>query len=166
MFAEVIRGTVVDAEAAAGQFRGWEAEVAPGAPGWHDVTGGVTAGGELLVVARFASDADARANSLCPDQDRWRKDTAALFTDEPTFFETTDVTELRKGGMREAGFVQMMVATVADRRTAERIEEELDEPFRRWRPDAVGAYRVWLRAAHARGGLVLLRGRGLGRRAK
>ncbi len=46
--------------------------------------------------------------------------------------------------MRDAGFVQMMLARVADRTTLARIEEDLDDAFRRWRPDALGGYRVWL----------------------
>ena len=67
MFAQVIRGRVVDRDAMAARLRRWAADVAPAAPGWRDATGGVTDDGELI-----------------------------------------------------------------------------DEPFRRWRPDAVGGYRVWL----------------------
>ncbi len=144
MFAQVIRGRVVDGEAMADRFRRWETEVAPGAPGWQDVTGGVTSEGELMAVARFASEEDARASSNREQQDAWWKETRALFAGEPTFYESTDLTELWEGAVGHAGFVQMMLARVADRSTLRRIEEDLDDAFRRWRPDALGGYRVWL----------------------
>ncbi len=134
MFAQVIIGKVVDAEAVEKQFRRWEAEVAPGAVGWHDVTGGVTSEGRLIAVARFASEQDARANSMREEQTAWWKQTRALLQDEPTFYDSSDVTQLWRGPTREAGFVQMMLATVADRKTVERIEEELGEAaeYPRW----------------------------------
>lgn len=44
----------------------------------------------------------------------------------------------------QAGFVQLMLATVRDRAVVQRLEEETADGFARWRPDAVGAYRVWL----------------------
>ncbi len=111
MFAQVIRGRVADAEAMASQFRRWESEVAPGAPGWRDVTGGVTAQGDLVAVARFASEEDARASSDRAEQDAWWKETQALFTDQPTFYESTDLSELWEGAVRHAGFVQMMLGS-------------------------------------------------------
>ncbi len=144
MFVQVIRGRVADAQAVADQFRCWETEVAPGAPGWRDATGGVTREGELLAVARFASEEDARANSSREEQDAWWKETERHFAHEPTFYESTDLTELWEGAVRDAGFVQMMLARVADRSTLQRIEEDLDEAFQRWRPDALGGYRIWL----------------------
>jgi hypothetical protein len=144
MFVQVIRGRVVDPRAMAGQFRRWQVEVAPGAAGWRDATGGVTAEGELLAVARFESEEEARANSVRPVQDAWWTETRALFQEEPTFHETTDVTGLWDGPTPRARFVQMMLARVADRATVEGIEADVAEAFRRWRPDALGAYRVWL----------------------
>ncbi len=144
MFAQVIRGRVVDPDAVTNQFRRWQTEIAPGAPGWRDATAGVTGDGELVAVARLASVDDARANSVRPEQDGWWKETRALFQDEPTFYESTDVTELWDGPTRQAGFVQMMLARVADRATVERLEDDLGDAFRRWRPDALGGYRVWL----------------------
>jgi hypothetical protein len=144
MFAQVIRGRVADPEAVAIEFRRWVTEVAPAASGWHDATAGVTADGQFLAVARFASEPDARTSSPQAERRAWWQNARALFDDEPALYESADVTELWKGRTTEAGFVQMMLATVADRRTVERIEEELDEAFRRWRPDAIGGYRVWL----------------------
>ena len=135
MFAQVIRGRLAEPQAVAAQFRRWETELASGARGWRDVTGGVTAQGELIAVARFGSEDDARGSSLRE---------LRLFAGEPALYESTDVMELWEGPVRQAGFVQMMLARVADRRTVERIEADLDEPFRRWRPDALGGYRVWL----------------------
>ena len=144
MFAQVLRGRVSDADAVAGQFRRWATEIGPGAPGWRDVTGGVTAEGELIAVTRFASQHDARANAERQEQDRWWQETRALFDGDPTVYGSSDVTELWEGAGPQAGFVQMMLARVADRSTLRRIEEVLDEAFRRWRPDALGGYRVWL----------------------
>ncbi len=144
MFAQVIRAKVLDAQAVENQFRRWENEVAPGTSGWHDMTGGVTGEGDLIAVARFESAEHARASSARQEQDAWWRETRALLGDEPTFYESEDVTELWAGPLRDAGFVQMMLARVADRTTVERIEEDFDDAFRRWRPDALGGYRVWL----------------------
>jgi hypothetical protein len=144
MFAQVIRARVLDAQAVEKQFRRWETEVAAGMSGWHDMTGGVTGEGELIAVARFESEEHARASSGRKEQEAWWKDTRALLSDEPTFDESEDVTELWKGPVRDAGFVQMMLARVADRTTVERLEEDSNDAFRRWRPDALGGYRVWL----------------------
>ncbi len=144
MFAQVIRAKVLDAQAVESQFRRWKSEVAAGMSGWHDVTGGVTGEGVLVSVTRFESAEQARRHFGRQEYDAWWKDTRALLSDEPTFYESEDVTELWKGPLGDAGFVQMMLATVADRTTVERIEEDSDDAFRRWRPDALGGYRVWL----------------------
>ena len=144
MFAQVIRAKVLDAQAVANQFRRWESEVAAGMSGWHDMTGGVTGEGDLIAVTRFESAEQARRHFGRQEYDAWWRETSALLSDEPTIYESEDVTELWKGPLGDAGFVQMMLATVADRTTVERIEEDFDDAFRRWRPDALGGYRVWL----------------------
>lgn len=144
MFAQVVRGKAVDAAAVADQFRRWESELAAGAAGWRDVTGGVTAAGDVIAVARFASEEHARANASREEQHAWWTETTPLLAGEATFYESADVRELWAGPTNEAGFVQMMLARVADRATLERIEADLDDAFRRWRPDALGGYRVWL----------------------
>ena len=144
MFAQVIRAKVLNAQAVENQFRRWESGVAAGMSGWHDMTGGVTGDGDLIAVTRFESAEQARASSGRQEQDAWWKETRALLGDEPTSYESEDVTELWDGPSRDAGFVQMMMARVADRTTVERIEQDVAHAFRRWRPDALGGYRVWL----------------------
>lgn len=143
MFAQVLLSRVRDRDAVAERFQRWGREVGSGASGWSDVTGGITDDGRLIAVARFESEDAARANADREAQDAWWSETSRLL-DEPTFYESHDIRQLWDGPTSEAGFVQMMLARVADRRVVEEIEANLDEAFRRWRPDALGGYRVWL----------------------
>ncbi|MFP5319446.1 MAG: hypothetical protein ACLGI2_14280 [Acidimicrobiia bacterium] len=126
MFAHVVRGKVTGAGDGARRFDLWKSE-----PGWASLTGGVTAAAELIAVALFPSPADVPRG--------WGQG-----LDEFSVFGTGDVAQSGDGVAPEAGFVQMMLARVADRATLERIEAELEEGFRRWRPDFLGGYRIWL----------------------
>jgi hypothetical protein len=114
MFARVIRGRVGHAEAAEDHFRRWMSDIAPGAPGWLNVTRGVTAARDDRS-GTFASEQDARSDEVNEAQVAWWDEAGSLLADDLTFYETTDVTELSGGPTRDAGFVQMMLAAVADR---------------------------------------------------
>src|SRR3546814_9094548 len=58
-----------------------------------------------------SSDLSARANSELPEQSAWWEGMAKLYDGEPTFTESSDVTEWMGGGSDDAGFVQVMKST-------------------------------------------------------
>src|SRR5258708_39972337 len=91
MFVQVIVGRVADAARVRAQLDRWVEEVAPGAVGWLGSTSGVTDDGMLIALARFESGEAARQNSDRPEQTAWWEQTAALFTGEPVFHNSTSV---------------------------------------------------------------------------
>ena len=91
MFVQVIQGHVSDAASVRAQLDRWATEVAPGAVGWLGSTAGVTDDGALVALARFESEEAAQQNSDRPEQSAWWEQMATLFTDEPTFHNSTSV---------------------------------------------------------------------------
>ena len=142
MFVQIIEGTVSDAQALNERGEVWERDLRPGAKGFLGVTAGVTPDGKAITIARFESQAAARANSERPEQGAWWSETAKLYDAEPTFSESDDVTVWMGGGSNDAGFVQVMKSTGADRATLERMDEAF-APFAASRPDLLGGIRIW-----------------------
>lgn len=142
MFVQVIEGRTSDPEALKAQGERWQEEVRPGAVGYLGVTSGVTADGRSIAIVRFEDEASARANSARPEQGVWWEGMAKLFDGEPTFTESTDVTEWLGGGSDDAGFVQVMKSTGVDRAQVERMDAAF-EPFVDQRPDLIGGLRIW-----------------------
>jgi hypothetical protein len=68
----------------------------------------------------------------------WWKKFVAEFDGQVQMITSDDVTPQDSTVYPSAGFVQMMSATVADRSSVECIEE-IDEAFKRWWPDLLGA---------------------------
>jgi hypothetical protein len=143
VFVQVITGKVSDADAMAARGDAWEAEVKPGAEGFLGSTGGITADGKFIVVARFADRAAAEANNNRPEQTAWFEKTAPLFDGDPDFEESEDVEEVMGGGSDDAGFVQVMRGTATDRAAAAAFEEEWNPKVQAARPDLLGGFRVW-----------------------
>lgn len=137
MFVQVIRGRVSDPEAAREAFDGWVRELSPGADGWLGTTGGVTADGRLVVLARFASEEAARANSRRPEQDRWWRQTAPLVFD-PTFHDSADVRGYLATGSDQAGFVQVITGQTSDPDRMMDSVVRLSASLHRFRPDLIG----------------------------
>ena len=81
MFIQVITGRVVDEEAFLRQAQRWEDECRPGATGFLGSTSGVTPDGRFVVLARFASEAEARKNSDRSEQGNWWAETEKTVTD-------------------------------------------------------------------------------------
>jgi hypothetical protein len=152
MFVQVIQGRVSDAERLRAAVERWAQEVAPGAIGWLGSTGGVTEDGRFIVLARFESEEAARRNSERPEQDQWWTETAKLFTGEPTFRESTDVTVDVTGDPDQAGFVQVMQGRGSDPERAREIMSQDAEKWAAFRPDVIGSVSV---------GLVVHRGPGV-----
>jgi hypothetical protein len=142
MFVQVIEGRTRDAEGLKRQGERWQSEVQPGATGYLGVTAGVTADGRAITIARFESQAAARANSERPEQDAWWAETAKYFDGDIEFDESSDVTELLGGGSNDAGFVQVMKVSGVDRARIERLDATFDE-LAALRPDLLGGLRVW-----------------------
>src|SRR2546423_14861994 len=114
MFVQVIQGGVADAAQVRVQLDRWVEEVAPGAVGWLGSTSGVTDDGRLIALARFESGEAARQNSDRPEQTAWWEQTAALFTGEPVFHNSTSVEVDTPGDPSRAGFVQGMEGRSSD----------------------------------------------------
>ena len=138
MFVQVINAHVSDAAAVKALGERWYAELAPGATGWLGSTAGVTADGELVLLARFESADAAQRNSDRPEQGEWWSEAEQHFTDEPTFRNYDDVIEVGGGGSDDAGFVQVMFGKTSDPAREREITKEFDPVGTGFRPDILG----------------------------
>ena len=123
----------------------WLRDLMPGATGYLGSTGGVTDQGDCIIVARFATEADARRNSDRPEQGSWWADTEVCFDGPVRFHESTDVTIMSHGDPDQARFVQVMEGHVHDREAARRLDERADEILAVARPDLIESITVVLR---------------------
>ena len=144
MFVQVIKGKTNDPARLRSQNDRWRDEVRPGAAGFLGSTGGIADDGAVIFFARFADEAAARANSNRAEQGAWWEETMGCFDGEPTFRESSDTRVLFEGGSDNAGFVQVMEGSVADRAKADAFETpEMIDQLRAARPDLIGGIRVW-----------------------
>ena len=144
MFVQVIKGRTNDPARLRSQNDRWREEVRPGAAGFRGSTGGIADDGTVIFFARFADEAAARANSNRAEQGAWWEETMGCFDGEPTFRESSDTRLLFDGGSDDAGFVQVMEGTAADRAKVDAFEtSELMDQLRTARPDLIGGIRVW-----------------------
>ncbi|MET1058930.1 MAG: hypothetical protein ABWX84_05005 [Nocardioides sp.] len=142
MFVQVIRGTVRDAPAMRRRLDTWLDELAPGAEGWLGSTGGVTADGQMVALARFESEEAARRNSDRPEQGAWWEETAALFSDEPVFRDSVSVDADTPGDPSAAGFVQVMQGRSTDPDRARELMANDPTDWAAFRPDILGTLMV------------------------
>ena len=142
MFVQIIEGRTSDAKALMDHADQWQQDVRPGAIGYLGITAGVTADGRSIAIVRFEDEAAARANSNRPEQTGWWEGMAKLYDGEPTFSESSDVTEWMGGGSDDAGFVQVMKSTGVDRAKVEEMDEVF-ESYTHLRPDLLGGLRIW-----------------------
>lgn len=138
MFVQVIQGRVADADELRGSMQRWLTELAPGAAGWLGSTGGVTADGMAILLARFESDEAARRNSDRPEQHQWWMETSKLFAGDVTFHDCREVYEFGRGGSDQAGFVQVMQGRYNEPEKARDQLMRMEEPLRQLRPDVMG----------------------------
>jgi hypothetical protein len=144
MFVQVIKGKTNDPDGFIRQGERWQAELKPGAKGYLGGTSGVADDGTFVVIARFADEAAARANSDRSEQGAWWEETTKYVDGEANFRESSDISMLFDGGSDAAGFVQVMEGKVADRAKVEAAETpEMMEQLRQARPDLLGGLRVW-----------------------
>ncbi len=142
MFVQVIQGKVSDAAAMRGQLDKWAAEVTPGAVGWLGSTSGVTDDGTFVALARFESPEAARQNSDRPEQTEWWEQTAALFSGEPEFHDSTTVEVDTPGDPGSAGFVQVMQGRSSDPDRARELMASDPTDWAEFRPDILGSVSV------------------------
>jgi hypothetical protein len=142
MFVQIIEGRTSDPKALMDHGEQWQQDVRPGAVGYLGITAGVTADGRSIAIVRFEDEAAARANSERPEQSAWWEGMAKLYDGEPTFTESSDVTEWMGGGSDDAGFVQVMKSTGVDRGKVERMDEVFAS-YTHLRPDLLGGLRIW-----------------------
>ncbi len=137
MFVQVIRGRTADPAALHEAFDTWVRELSPGAEGWLGSTGGVTADGRFVALARFASPEDARRNSERPEQDAWWQQTARLVTD-PVFADAKQVTTYLGAGSDDAGFVQVIHGSTTDPGRLLETVDRLSTNLRVFRQELIG----------------------------
>jgi len=142
MFVQVIQGQVSDAQEARAAMDRWITELAPGASGWLGSTSGVTEQGKLITVARFESEEAARRNSERPEQDQWWSQTAKLFSDEPTFRDSNDVTIDVSGDPDSAGFVQVIQGRSDNPARARELMAQDADKWAAFRPEIIGSTEV------------------------
>ena len=143
MFIQVISGKVADAELLRKQDERWMTDLKPGAKGYLGYTGGVTADGRAIAVARFESEQAAQANSERAEQGEWWDATAPAYDGTPTFNNCTEVDLFFGGGSNDAGFVQVIQGSAKDREaTRTFMQGELDQ-LRAARPDILGIVVAW-----------------------
>jgi hypothetical protein len=143
MFIQAISGKVVDSAELRRQWVLWHEELRPSAPGYLGSTAGIAADGRFVAVVRFASGADAAANSSRREQGEWWSATERCLDGSATFADSEDVTFLLGGGSDEAGFVQILRGTETDRGELEEFDTLFEKHARVWRPEFLGGTRAW-----------------------
>jgi len=142
MFVQIIEGTTTDEASLRRQLDRWVQELRPGADGFLGAMFGTTTDGHVVDIARFESEAHARANSDRAEQGQWWAETEKCFDGDVTFTESSDVELLGDGPPTSAGFVQVMRSHDVDRDRMHAFDEALD-PFLGLRPDIIGGLRIW-----------------------
>jgi hypothetical protein len=142
MFVQVIQGQVSDAGRLKERLDTWMTDLAPGAAGWLGSTGGVTADGRAVLLARFESEEAAQANSDRPEQGAWWAETAKVFDGEATFRNSLNVDVDTPGDPSSAGFVQVMQGKSSDPERARQLMAEDDTDWSTFRPDILGTVSV------------------------
>ncbi len=143
MFAQIIQGKVRDADLLQKQMDRWREEIKPGAVGFLGSTGGVSADGEAIVIARFESADAAGTNSERPEQSSWWAETAPAFEGEPTFRDCDDVDLMFGGGSEMAGFVQVMQGRAVDPKAMRAAGQAMEADLRQRRSDILGGIVAW-----------------------
>ena len=142
MFVQVIQGRTSDSGQVRAQLDRWVQEVAPGAVGWLGTTSGVTEDGQVIALARFESEEAAQQNSDRPEQTAWWKETAALFSDDPVFHNSSSVEVDTPGDPSQAGFVQVMQGRSKDPDRARELMANDPTDWQNFRPDILGTVSI------------------------
>jgi hypothetical protein len=142
MFVQVIQGRVGNKEQLRARLEEWMSQLAPDAVGWLGSTSGVTDDGQSVALVRFESEEAARRNSDRPEQSAWWERTAAVFTDEPVFRNSTSVDVDTPGDPGQAGFVQVMQGRSSDPERARQLMADDTIDWQAFRPEILGSVSV------------------------
>jgi hypothetical protein len=143
MFIQVIQGKVKDAGLLERQIESWRRDIKPGAKGYLGSTSGITPDGRGINLARFESEAAAKANSERLEQGRWWSETAEAFAGDPTFYNCGEVDTMFGGGSNDARFVQIIQARAKDPDQMRARRAEMEKRLRERRPDILGMVIAW-----------------------
>lgn len=138
MFVQVIQGAVGDRAQAKAAFDKWMLDLAPTARGWLGSTGGVTADGQLIALARFESEDAARANSDRHEQGDWWATTSHVFTEDAIFTNSSNATVDLTGDPNNAGFIQVIQGRTSDPQRALEMISDDSIDWASYRPDILG----------------------------
>jgi hypothetical protein len=139
MFVQVIEGKTDDPEAVHRRLEIWQRDLMPGAIGYLGSTGGCTASGDCILIARFQDRESAQRNSDRPEQGDWWSETEKCFSGPVRFHDTDDVQLMTHGELDKAHFVQVMEGHCSDRNRAVELEHDADPLLATARPDLLGA---------------------------
>jgi hypothetical protein len=145
MWVQTIQGAVVDRDELHARLDEWAKELAPTAEGWLGATAGVTEDGTFIAMVRFESEETGRRNSDRPEQGEWWGRASALFSGDPVFNESSEVTVDLSGDPDQAGFVQVIQGRTTDpARARELMSSGNSDAWATFRPDILGSVAVGL----------------------
>lgn len=142
MFAQIVQGRVTDPAGMRKQWERWVEDVKPGAQGFLGSTGGITASGEFITIARFESEEAARTNSDRPEQSAWWEETSQ-YLEDPMFHDCREVDIFGGGGSDNAGFVQVIQGKTKDVEKSRALDARMEPGMRERRPDVIGGINAW-----------------------
>ena len=143
MFMQVVQAKTSDKAGVKEMWDRWNREVQPAAQGYLGATGGVTDGGDLIVIARFESAEAAERNNNIPEQQQWYSEFEKYIEGEPSFSNYTNVELDNDGGSDDAGFVQVIRVKGGDPQAFRALDEEMGPKMRELRPDVIGSVTGW-----------------------
>ena len=143
MFIQIIEGKTSDADGLRRFLEERRPEAMKGAIGFLGATTAIAPDGTVVTMARFESAAKAAENAARPEQTAFFEEFKKYLTGEPAFHESTEVETFLGGGSNDAGFVQFMIGTAADKAKAKASEKELAPTLQAARPDVLGGITAW-----------------------
>ena len=143
MFVQIIEGKTSDSEGFRRVLEERRPDALKGAIGFLGATTVIAGDGTVVTMGRFESEEKAQQNSARPEQTAFFEELTKYVAGEPTFHNCTEVETFLDGGSDDAGFVQFMIGTAADKARARKLEQELMPALSQQRPDVIGGITAW-----------------------
>lgn len=135
---QVIQGQVRHAEPVYVELDQWIKEIAGGTEGWLGSTAGVTDDMRFIGLARWESAEAARRHGERPEQQHWWSAFSELFTEPPTWHESTTIFLDLHGDPDQARFVQVMQGRGTDPSRARDLMGSHSQEWAAFRPEILG----------------------------